>query len=338
MYGVSCRKCHTVVPQLTEFGAHFLASGDRIPGLAPGPAFPIATKRNVAGSYVRQGSGPDGAGLPKAIVDEIEVFTAGSIGTRASYFVEQYVVDGGEHGLLRDAWVNDRLNPWDARIPLYAQVGSYTLPVPVDPETFRESYAHYALFDQTVGNNPFDFFNPKIGLKITIGDTLHGANAQVFAGPGYDRQSGIRTTGIDTMEVFADAMGPFVPSVYHYGGVRPDRGAALDRFTRTGWGLVYAHGRWSSESMLQTGWDSSVNGTGAASNGGFTQVRYTLGPQWFALTRYEGTSDTLGGFSRDGVVLLGYGPTRNSRITLEDVIARVPQTTHTVNLQATIGY
>jgi hypothetical protein len=38
------------------------------------------------------------------------------------------------------------------------------------------------------------------------------------------------------------------------------------------------------------------------------------------------------------VLLLGYGPTENSRITLEDVIARSPQTTHTMNLQYTIAY
>ncbi|HUZ50806.1 MAG TPA: hypothetical protein VMW12_13845, partial [Candidatus Dormibacteraeota bacterium] len=153
-YGVTCEKCHTVVPHLNDFGAHFLASGDRIPGVAPGPATPIAVKVNLVASSMRQGSGEGGQGLPKAIVDEIEVFTAGAIGTRASYFVEQYAVDGGMHGLLRDAWVNDRLDPWSARIPVYVQAGSFTLPLPVDPETFRETAQHYTVFDQTVGDNP----------------------------------------------------------------------------------------------------------------------------------------------------------------------------------------
>jgi len=338
MYGVTCQKCHTVVPHLNEFGAHFMASGDRIPSLQPGPAVPLAIKVNLADSSAYQGTGPNGAGLPKAIVDEVEVFSAGAIGTRGSFFVEQYVVDGGEHGLLRDAWVNDRLNPWDARVPLYVQAGSYTLPVPVDPETFRETYQHYTIFDQTVGNNPFNFFDPKIGVRFTVGDTLHGLNVQLFAGPGYDRVSGLPTTGTDTMEVLADAMGALTPTFYHYEGERPDVGALLDRFTRTGWGFVYNRGRWTSESVLQTGWDSSANGVGAASSGGFTQLRYAFSARFFALARYEGTNDPTNGFARDGVLLLGYGPTHNSRITIEDVIAHVPQTTNTMNLQYTIGY
>lgn len=338
MYGVTCQKCHSVVPHLNEFGAHFMASGDRIPGIQPGPAFPLATKLNLLDSSENQGGGPGGAGLPKAIVDEVEVFSAGAIGSRGSFFVEQYVVDGGEHGLLRDAWVNDRLNSWDARIPAYIQAGSYTLPVPVDPETFRETYQHYTLFDQTVGNNPFNFFDPKVGVKVTVGDTLRGLNAQLFAGPGYDRVSGLPKTGTDTMEVLADAIGPLTPSVYHYEGERPDVGGLLDRFTRTGWGLVYNRGKWTSESVLQTGWDSSANGVGAASSGGFTQLRYAFGARFFALGRYEGTNDPTNGFARDGVLLLGYGPTRNSRLTIEDVIAHVPQTTNTMNLQYTIGY
>lgn len=338
MYGVTCQKCHTVIPHLNEFGTHFMASGDRIPGVQPGPAFPLSVKANLLDSSENQGDGPDGQGLPKAIVDEIELFTAGAIGTRGSFFVEQYVVDGGEHGLLRDLWLNDRLNPWDARVPLYVQAGMYTLPVPVDPETFRETYQDYVLYVQQVGNNPFDFFTPKVGVKITVGDTLAGLSAQVFAGPGHDRQSGLVTTGTDVMEYVADAVGPLTPSFYHYEGERPQPGALLDRFTRTGWGLVYNRGRWTSESDIQTGWDSNINGIGVASSGGFTQLRYAFSARLFALGRYEGTDDPIAGFERDGVVLLGYGPTHNSRVTIEDVIEHLPRTTNTMNLQYTIGY
>ena len=338
MYGVSCQKCHTVIPHLNAFGSRFMASGDRIPGVQPGPAIPFSMKVNLVLSSERQGAGPDGAGLPKAIVDEIETFTAGAIGTRGSFFVEQYVVDGGEHGLLRDAWINDRLNPWSARIPLYVQAGSYSLPLPVDPETFRESYQGYTLYEQTVGTNPFNFFDPKVGMKFTAGDTVSGLSAQVFAGPGYDRQSDLAKTGVDVMEYVADAMGPLTPSFYHYEGSRPI-GTPLDRFSRTGWGLVYARGKWTSESVLQTGWDSNDgSGTGAASSGGFTQLRYAFNARFFTLARYEGTNDPTNGFSRDAVALVGFRPTRNARVTIEDVISHAPATQHTLNLQYTVGY
>lgn len=336
-YGVTCQKCHTVIPHLNDFGAHFLASGDRIPGITPGPAIPFAAKANLLLSSENQGNGPDGRGLPKAIVDEVELFTAGGIGSRGSFFVEQYAIDGGEHGLLRDAWINDRINPWNARIPLYVQAGSFTLPLPVDPETFRETYQDYTVYDQTVGNNPFNFFDPKIGAKFTVGDTLHGLAAQIFTGPGHDRQSGLLTTGQDYMETISDAMGPFTTTFYHYEGERPDVASLIDRFTRSGYAIVFNQGKWTSENLLQTGWDSSYNGIGYRSSGGFSQLRYAFSPRFFALARYEGTNDPSG-FARDGVFLLGYGPSHNSRVTIEDVVAHTPLTTNTMNLQFTIGY
>jgi hypothetical protein len=340
-YDVTCAKCHSDIPHLNEFGAAFMASGYRIPGVQPGPAFPLAAKTNLVASSANQGSGPDGAGLPKAIVDEVELFTAGAIGTRASYLVEQYVVDGGTPGLTRDAWITDRLNPWGARIPVYVQGGSFTLPLPVDPETFRDSYAGYSLYEQTAGANPFTFFDPKIGARLSIGNPLRGLNAQLFAGPGHDRQSGLATIGTDTMGYVQDSIGPLTASAYRYDGTRPGP-AGPDTFRRTGFGLVYDQwGRLSSETVLQTGWDSQcglAGFTGCASSGGFTQLRYQFNGKFYVLGRYEGTNDPTGGFTRDGVTLLGYAPSENSRLTIEDVIQHVPAATQTLNVQFSIAY
>ena len=340
-YDVTCAKCHSVVPHLNAFGAAFMANGDRIPGVQPGPAFPVSTKLNLLDSSEHQGDGPDGAGLPKAIVDEIELFTAGGIGTRSSYFVEQYVVDGGQHGSTRDAWVTGRLNRWSAKIPLYVQAGSFTLPLPVDPETFRDTYQDYTLDTQTVGANPFNFFDPKIGAHVTVGDTLRGLSAQLFAGPGHDRLSGIPSLGTDTMESLQESVGPVALTAYRYAGTRPTI-AGNDGFWRQGYGVVFDQwGRLSIENVLQTGWDSTcgiVASLGCASSGGFTQLRYQFNHHLFAEGRYEGTNDPTNGFTRDGVLLLGYGPTENTRFTIEDVIAHSPQTTHTLNLQFTVAY
>jgi len=340
-YGVTCEKCHSVVPHLNAFGAAFQALGDRIPGVNAGPAFPLAVKVNLVGSSERQGNAPGGAGLPKDIVDEVEAFTSGTIGTRATYLVEQYVVDGGMPGLTRDAWLDDRVNPWTAKIPVYAQLGSFTLPLPVDPETFRESFAGYAIYEQTVGANAFNFFTPKIGARLGVGDPVRGVSGQFFAGPGHDRQSGVPSTGTDVMGFGQDVLGPLTLSAYRYQGTRPVAGA-LDAFERTGVGLVYDQwGRLASESVLQTGWDSKCGMpaiAGCASSGGFTQLRYAIAPRLFALGRYEGTSDPTNGFVRDGVVLFGYGPSENSRVTIEDVMRDQPHTNHTVNVQFTIAY
>ncbi len=340
-YDVTCAKCHSVLPHLNEFGAAFMASGDRVPGLQPGPAFPISAKANLVASSESQGNGPNGAGLPKAIVDEVELFTSGAVGSRGTYFVEQYVVDGGMRGLTRDAWITDRVNPWSARIPVYVQAGSFTLPLPVDPETFRDSYAGYAVYEQTVGTNPFNFFDPKIGARVSVGDALRGLSAQFFAGPGHDRQSGVPTTGTDTMGVLADSLGPFALTAYRYDGTRP-AGIGKDTFWRTGFGLVYNQwGRLSSETVLQTGWDSeclAIGSGGCASSGGFTQARYQFNRRLFVAARYEGTQDPTGGFTRDFVPLVGYAPTEWTRITLEDVVEHTPATTNTMNIQFTVAY
>lgn len=341
-YGVTCAKCHTVIPHLNQFGAAFLAYGYRLPGVMPGPAFPLSGKVNLVDSSEDQGGGPNGSGLPKAIVDEIELFTAGAIGSRASYLVEQYVVDGGEPGLLRDAWITDRVNPWTARIPVYVQGGSFTLPLPVDPETFRDTYQDYTVYVQTVGANPFNFFDPKMGMRVGVGDPLRGLNLQFFAGPGYDRESELPKTGVDTMAYAQDGMGAFTLSAYRYDGLRLLPGAIFDRFERTGFGFTYGQWtRFSSEAVLISGWDSNCAAprhTGCASSGGFEQLRYEFNRRLFAEARYEGTDDPTGGFTRDTVLLMGYGPTENSRATIEDVIRTSPRTTNTMNAQFSLAY
>jgi hypothetical protein len=340
-YQVTCEKCHSVIPHLNEFGAAFLAYGYRIPGVKPAPTFPVSIKANLVDSSANQGSGPNGAGLPKAIVDEVETFLAGAIGTRASYLYEQYVVDGGMPGLVRDAWVIYRVNPWEARIPVYVQGGSFTLPLAVDPETFRDTYQHYTAYDQTVGANPFNFFDPKIGARVSVGDSLRGLNGQFFAGPGHDRQSGLASTGTDTMGYVQDAIGPLTLSIYRYQGTRPTPYGALDQFERMGYGIVWNQwGRFSSESVLQAGWDSSCVSAlvGCSSTGAFTQLRYQFNRRLFVTGRYEGTSDSTGGFTRDAVLLFGWAPTERSRVTIEDVLSHVPQTVNTMNIQFTVAY
>ncbi|MGA8576170.1 MAG: hypothetical protein WB609_10900 [Candidatus Cybelea sp.] len=340
-YGVTCAKCHSVIPHLNEFGAAFLAYGERFPGISSGPAFPLSVKVNAVDSSAYQGDGPDGRGLPKAIVDEVEAFTSATIGPRANFFVEQYLVDGGEPGLLRDAWIGERVNPWQARIPVYLQGGQFTLPLPVDPETFRDTYQGYAPYSQVVGANPFDFFDPAIGMRVGVGDPLRGASAQLFAGPGYTRQSGLAATGVDTELYAQDAMGAFTLSTFRYDGLRPIAGGPSDRFERTGFGFTYGQwSRFSSELVLIDGSDSNCGmpgSTACASSGGFEQLHYAFN-RLFAEARYEGTNDPANGLRRDGVILLGYGPTENTRLTIEDVIAHSPQTTNTMNAQFTVAY
>jgi hypothetical protein len=340
-YGFICQKCHTEIPNLTPFGRAFLANGFRLPGASPGSTFPIATRVNLAYS-----SAPD-PGLPKAVVDEVELLTGGVIGSRTSYFVEQYVLDGGLHGSLREAWASYRLTNFGASIPVSVRAGQFTLSLPVDPETFRESASHYAVYDQTVGNNTFNFFDPKVGISARIGKYDHGTSIEVSALNGHDVQNGLPTVGVDTLTSIHHVMGGLDLSAYQYQGRRnvdpgapADGGIAdLDRFTRTGVGLRYQAGRWTSESVLQENTDTNADGLGTSlrTSGGFTQLRYAISPKLFTLVRQDGTNDTEG-FSRATTALFGIRFGHNSRFTIEDVITHTPAAVHTLNTQYTIAY
>lgn len=166
-YGFSCQACHTTVPHLNAFGERFLRSGFRLPGPKHGVE-PVAVKVNLAYS-----SDKDPSGLPKAIVDEVELLTAGAIGPRVSYFLEQYAVDGGTPGKTRDAWVQYRApgDRWNLR------AGRFTLPLPVDPETQRDTLAHYAVLEP--------LFDDRTGLDLSFsGDRGFTAHVAALAEGG----------------------------------------------------------------------------------------------------------------------------------------------------------
>ncbi len=333
-FAMTCQKCHSVVPRLNPFGAAFEAHGFALAEARPRPAFPVAVKLNSA--YTSES---DPSGLPKATLDEVELFVAGRLGTRSNYFIEQYVVDGARPGATRDAWLRYRVTPDTARVPVALRAGAFTLPLPVDPESFRESLSHYAVYDQKVGVNPFAFFDAKIGGEVRVGEAARGTSVALLALGGHDANSGSAAHGIDTMLSAQHVLGHVSLSAYRYAGARPAFDG-LDRFWRFGYGVAYAAGPIEMQTVLQTGVDDRIDASGTAtvSSGGFTQLRYAFSRRLFAAVRYEGTSDVNAGFARDVVPLVGYRVTRNARLTVEDVITHVPSAKHQLGVQYTVAY
>ena len=313
-YGLSCQACHTTVPRLTEFGEEFRNRGYRLPGGARRGAFPAAVKVNLA--YASDGAGS----LPKAVVDEVEVLVGGPIGTRGSYFAEQYVVDGGAPGRSRDLWAAWRATPDGARIPVTVRGGQFTLNLPVDPETFRETTDHYAIWDQTAGDNPFAFFEPKMGLTLAAGNALHGLSASVAAVRGREAGATSPARGIDRELYVQHAMPNVALSAYRYDGIRTI-GGVDDRFWRAGYGVAVTRGRAHLDAVYQHGFDTHANAGGAlVSSGGFAQLRYDLTPRLFGVARYDGTQDIA--FSRTLIAGFGYRVARNARLTVFDTHRR----------------
>lgn len=317
-YGLVCQTCHTEVPHLTAFGEAFLAAGYRIPGRSGGPVFPVAIKANL-----QYGSEAEG-GLPKAVVDEVELLTGGSVGARGSYFAEQYVVDGGLPGRRRDLWAAWRMGPLGGDDPVVLRAGQFTLDLPIDPETFRETTDHYAIWDQTAGDNPFTFFTPKTGVALSstlgpssaTGGTL---TATVAALQGHDVASGLPAHGLDRYLTLQHTGRTLTLSAYRLDGARA-LPAGDDRFWREGYGAGYAFGRVHLDAVYQRGFDTRADAGGALrTSGGFLQVRYAApNTRWFAIARYDGTQDTA--FARRLIAGGGLRFSRNTRFTAFDTL------------------
>ncbi len=307
-FGLSCQACHTTVPHLNAFGQAFQAAGYRMPEAERG-ALPLAVKVQLAYSSDKQD------GLPKAIVDEVELLTGGSIGPRFNYFIEQYAVDGGMPGSPRDAWLQYNAGSYHVR------VGEFTLPLPVDPETERDTLSHYAVYDQTVGANHFNFFGPRIGVDAFTDKA--GFTAHLVA------------AGIDPMLFLAKRAGTATAYVYRYQGERHIQGTR-NAFYREGYGIGNDFGKLSVLGLLQTGSDSNAGEAGGAafSSGGFVQLRYAFSDAMTALVRHGRTFDTLGGQRHETALTLVTRPARNMRFTIEDQITDH----HTLNLGWLFAY
>lgn len=314
-FGLQCQACHTTVPRLNSFGEAFARNGFRLP--YPGrQSVPVAVKVNLA--Y----SSDQNPGLPKAIVDEVELLTGGSIGSRVNYFLEQYVVDGGVPGLPRDAWVQ-----YNGASGSHIRAGEFTLPLPVDPETQRDTEAHYLIYDQRVGENAFNFFDPHAGVEFYRGNA-NGDGVHVDALSSYDRQSGNPSSGVDLMAEGEKSFGDFTAYAYRYQGQRHLRGTA-DAFFRQALGARQRIGKFDIVAVAQHGKDAFADSSGA-----FAEAHYVFSPSLMAVTRYDRAWDSIAGTQHQTVVSLVTRPARNMRFTLEDQITNH----HTLNMGLLFAY
>lgn len=272
-YALTCQACHTTVPHLNAFGHAFQRAGYRLP-IAEHGAIPVAVKVNVGYSSDAE------AGLPKVVVDEVELLAGGAIGKRFNYFAEQYVLEGGTPGRTRDAWLQ-----YNGQA-LHVRAGQFTLPLPVDPETERDTLAHYLIYDEPAGPHRFTFFDAHAGIEA-YGATRGGleAHAAAFAH--------------GAMAYVSQSLGSgFTLSAYHYRG---------EGFYRQGYGLDRKSGKLDTIAVAQFG-----NGT----RGGFFETHYAFSPALMAVARY----DAVAGLPHQRVLSLVVRPARNMRFTLEDQI------------------
>jgi hypothetical protein len=324
-YGFSCQQCHTTVPNLNPFGKYFLKHGFRLPGGAKG-TIPIAVKTEI--EYQSSGGGdsdePGGSPqpLPKLLVNEVEILSAGSIGRNTSYYLEQYVVDDGLPGQPRDMWVNfDKYDKANDPIgpAFHVKLGQFTLPLPVDPETQRPTLSGYLIYSQVVASNAFNFFNPEIGADMSYTDDRHGFEAHFDTIEAYTRGSGVPISGVDLMGTVSKTIGNDLTAyTYRYQG-QQNFGPIPDQFYRQAYGLDFEHGKLSADGLIQTGYDTSSYGFGVGdlSSGGFLQAGWHFNSGLSMYARYDDVYNPFNLRTTQGTLDLVMRPVDRARITVE---------------------
>jgi hypothetical protein len=329
---LSCGACHAVGIKLNDFGRAFKKNHYVVPPLLPRGDVPVTLQ--AQGGYFSDGN----PGLPKAIVDKVIALAGGQIGKHVTVDAQQYITDGGDSGDLREAWV-EYTSSWSARVPVDIRVGQQVLPLPTDPERFKLSEQDYAIDDQVVGNNTFDLYNAMDGVRLSLGKEVGGFSASVLALSNHDQGSPFLQTGTDWMFAGTETLPHVNLEVYRYNGRRALGVGPDDVFWRQGFGANAYVGRFTLNTMIQTGSDSNADGSSNAigSSGGYMQGTYQVGGSTFAYVREDGVNDTTGAFGRDTVLGASTFLGRAFKIQLEDVVSHSPQTHNSLAVILGIG-
>ena len=330
---LSCGACHSVVgTKLNDFGKAFKAKGYVVPQLVPKGDVPVTLQ-----ALSLYSSDPDPTGLPKFIVDKVILLTGGPIGPHVTFDGQQYVMDGGVPGDLREAWV-EYTSSWTDKVPVDFRVGQQVFPLPVDPQRFKLSQQDYAIFVQTVGNNGFNLYEPMVGLRLSLGKEVSGLNLSALAFSNHDQGSPTPQTGTDWMFVARETFKHADFEVYRYTGRRA-MSPGEDEFWRQGYGANAYVGRFTLNTMLQVGNDTNPFGIGppVVSSGGYVQGVYQIGRNVFAYAREDGVNDTAGNFGRDFVVGSSAFLGSAFKLQIEDVLTNGAQTHNSLSLVFGIG-
>jgi hypothetical protein len=301
-YGLSCDRCHTVVPLLNTFGENFKSNGYRISGLRQTPAIPLST--SVLTTY--QSSGDEGHA--HAGVNEWRLQSGGALGSAVTYYIEDYVIDGGSPGALDQAWIQYDSNTAHptAKTDIRLRAGKMYLPLPVYADTYRPTLTPYPLFEQSVGSNSFVLDTEEAALDAAAGNDYDGLSAHV-------------TVSASNVAVIAGHHSGAVDfSAYHVQG-SSRIGASNDGFWRQGLVAAVKYRRLTWTTVVQNGYDANADGLGGSrsSGGAFSQLQWTAGKRTMAVARVERTSQS-GASQTSLTAAVLFGLTDNSRLTIED--------------------
>lgn len=281
-YNLQCGACHSVLPELNQFGNDFRNRGYRIDG-APKHGTTIVALREQVGYAETPTDGttrkivPAGAALGAAEIGQVEAFvheTLGSEGSSASLFLG-YLAYGNAHtGMLYRA-------------------GLFELPLAHSPAQRNDTLTTYGYEGTLTGLNDLTLATPRWGLEAErrvgagrIAATLAFGNATGSAYGGKPVETG-RSESFAAPELGAYARFPLAENLLvgidALAGSRRigvlGRPAFDDPYHRVGVSLEARRGRLELLTEQWIGRDADADGSGGAldSRGGYARLRWRFG-------------------------------------------------------------
>ncbi len=333
--GVHCDACHSAQRATTDLGDFYRRNGFRMPNLGI-HSTPLFSVIGSAGTH----SGSAALGTSPQLTQKLYAFLTARLSREVVAGYEYYHARDGQFFIdTNQPFVQFSTRGSFAGSPIRVFVGSPALPLPVDTDAYRQTISRYAIYDQTVGVNPFSLSSARNAASLGVGSQVRGPSATLVVAPGVDQRSKFATAGSDRMFEAHEAVGGLVIGGYQYTGTRAT-GKVYDAFVRRAIVTDYYIGKLAVETLAQTGYNSSPfgNGVGVASSGGYAQLRYLFPERISATARYDGVSQSrAGGFRRSLTVSASRPIAHGLTLQLEDVVRTARKTTHTLNVQVGFG-
>jgi len=294
-YNLRCDACHSVLPELNQFGNEFRNRGYRLDGV-PKHGTTLVALREQVGYTPTPTDGttrktvPAGAVLGALEVGQIEAFvheTLGSEGSTSSLFLGYLAYRNPNSGILYRAGLvelplvhspaqrNDTLTTYGYEGTLVG-LNDLTLATPrwaleaeqnVGPARIAATVAFANATGSVYGGTPVvtgrteSFAAPELGIfaRVPIGDHLQ---------LGVDALSGVRSISVGGGPAFADP------------------------YQRFGTSIAARHGRLDLLAEQWWGHDGNADGAGGniPSDGGFVRLRWALGSHAFIGIREDGAA------------------------------------------------
>lgn len=319
-YLLSCKTCHTVIPELNAFGRSFRSHGYRLPAPAHGTTvaairYQLEYEVNPAPGNKRYESGPI-------------ILGAYNFGAVSAYVHYTLGADGGPGGLYLGY-----LATYNAHTRMLFRGGLWELPLAQSPGQRLDDTQQYGYYGTHVGLNDLPLSSPRWGLQTerTIGSILANLTISTgeFKGSAYGGKpvSTGEGTWNNVPEIGVWLRGPVVQGL-DIGGewisgqrwiVPNGRAGFADTYHRSGLLLEGTFKKWDLQA--EQWWGSDLNddgfGTVQGSSGGYARLKYYPTPHFYLAARYDAAANPF--LARDMVYYGAFMVTPHVRLLVQQV-------------------